>query len=209
MHLDGPFLAMLGRRANDPERMALAVELVLSHARVLQDGSSGLFSHGFDDAAGTPNRVHWGRGQGWALLGLVDTLHLLPPDQPGVDEIRERLGALVEGLARNEQEAGRWSTVVDRHETYLESSVSAFVALGIGRAIRWELVSPAYLGLVQRALTAMVEQLSPDGELLGVSDATPVGADAGHYDARPLGSHPWGQGPALLAAIEIAPLLTR
>jgi hypothetical protein len=55
----------------------------------------------------------------------------------------------------------------------------------------------------------MLEQLSPDGELLGVSDATPVGADAAHYNARPLGTQAWGQGPALLAAVEIAPLLTR
>jgi rhamnogalacturonyl hydrolase YesR len=209
MHLDGPFLALLGRQTNDPARMGLAVELLLSHARVLQDEVSGLFSHGFDDAAGQPNRVHWGRGQGWALLGLVDTLHLLPPDQPGADEILDRLEALVAGLARNEQEAGTWSTVVDRHETYLESSVSAFAALGIGRAIRWELVSPEYSDLVKRALTAMLEQLSPDGELLGVSDATPVGADAAHYNARPLGTQAWGQGPALLAAVEIAPLLTR
>ena len=140
---------------------------------------------------------------------MVDTLHLLPPDQTGTEEIRERLEALIYGLARNEQAAGRWSTVVDRHETYLESSVSAFAALGIERAIRWEMVSAEYSGLVQRALRATLGQLSPHGELLGVSDATPVGADAGHCAARPLGSHPWGQGPALLAAIEVAPILTR
>jgi rhamnogalacturonyl hydrolase YesR len=203
MHLDAPFLALLGRQANDPARQALAVELLLSHARVLQDEASGLFSHGFDDATGRPNRVHWGRGQGWALLGLVDTLHLLPPDQPGAGEIRERLDALVAGLERHEQESGRWSTVVDRHETYLEASVSAFTALGIGRAIRWELISAADAELVRRAFAATLDQLSPDGELLRVSDATPVGSDAAHYDARPLGTHPWGQGPALLAALEI------
>lgn len=209
MHLDAPFLALLGRQTNDPARTALAVELLLSHARVLQDEASGLFSHGFDDATGRPNRVYWGRGQGWALLGLVDTLHLVPTGQPGADEIRERLAALAAGLARNEREAGRWSTVVDRHDTYLESSVSAFVALGIGRAIGWGLLSPEYSDLVQRALAATLEQLSPDGALLGVSDATPVGPDAAHYDARPLGTHPWGQGPALLAAIETPPYVQR
>ncbi|HET9661263.1 MAG TPA: glycoside hydrolase family 88 protein, partial [Thermomicrobiales bacterium] len=209
MHLDAPFLALLGQQTNDPARQALAVELLLSHARVLQDEASGLFSHGFDYAAGKPNRVHWGRGQGWALLGLVDTLHLLPPEQPGADEIRERLDTLVAGLARHEQEAGRWSTVVGRHDTYREASVSAFAALGIGRAIRWKLISAQYVDLVRRAFAATLEQLSADGSLVGVSNATPVGADAAHYDARPLGTHPWGQGPALLAAIEIPALFTR
>ena len=204
MHLDGPFLALLGRQTNDSARCVLAVELLLGHARVLQDETSGLFSHGFDDSTGKPNRVYWGRGQGWALLGLVDTLHLLPPDHAGVAEMRERLGAQVAGLARNEHQSGRWSTVVDRHETYLESSVSAFVALGVNRAIRWGLIPESYAELVQRAQQAMLEQISPDGELVGVSDATPVGSDAAFYNARPLGAHPWGQGPALLAAIEVS-----
>jgi rhamnogalacturonyl hydrolase YesR len=168
----------------------------------LQDEASGLFSHGFDDATGKPNKVHWGRGQGWALLGLVDTLHLLPAGSAGYVEIRERLAALIAGLARWEQEPGRWSTVIDRPETYREASVSAFAALGIKRAMRSGFVEQDYSGLVQRAWGATLEQIAPTGELMGVSDATPVGTDAAHYDARPLGTHPWGQGPALLAAVE-------
>jgi rhamnogalacturonyl hydrolase YesR len=202
MHLDGPFLALLGHQTNDLARLELAAELLLSHARVLQDDASGLFSHGFDDSTGKPNRVHWGRGQGWALLGLVDTLHLLPEGSPSAVEIRERLAALIAGLARCEQEPGRWSTVVDRPETCREASVSAFAALGIQRATSWQLFDQDCAALVQRAWDAMLEQIAPSGALMGVSDATPVGADATHYDARPLGTHPWGQGSALLAAIE-------
>jgi rhamnogalacturonyl hydrolase YesR len=203
MHLDGPFLARLGRLANDPARSDLAVELLLGHARVLQDERSGLFSHGFDDVTGKRNRVHWGRGQGWALLGLVDTLHDIPAEHPGANEIRERLDALVRALAEWVQGPGVWSTVVDRPETYHEASVSAFAALGVGRGIARGFLSHHYAPLVQRAWNATLAHLSPAGELLGVSDATPVGADVAHYDARPVGSHPWGQGPALLAAVEV------
>jgi unsaturated rhamnogalacturonyl hydrolase len=204
MHLDGPFLARLGRLANGAGWEDLATELLLGHARVLQDETSGLFSHGFDDAAGEPNRVHWGRGQGWALLGLVDTLHELPRDHVAVAQIRERLSALVAALAATEIEPGVWSTVVDRPETYREASVSAFVALGVGRAIRRGYVSAEYRALADRAWENVLANLSPEGDLLRVSDATPVGPDADHYNARPLSSQPWGQGPALLAAVERA-----
>lgn len=204
MHLDGPFLARLGRLTNDPARIDLAVELLLGHARVLQDEGSGLFSHGFDDASGKPNRVHWGRGQGWALLGLDDTLHAIPREHPGAGEIQQRLTALVAGLARCERQPGAWSTVVDRPASYAEASVSAFAALGIRRAIARGFVPADYEPVVQRAWNTTIEHLSPDGKMLDVSDATPVGTDAPHYNARPLGQHPWGQGPALLAAIEIA-----
>lgn len=202
MHLDGPFLAHLAVATGDVRWSDLATKLLLRHARVLQDERSGLFSHGFDDASGERNRIHWGRGQGWALLGLVDTLRHLPPGHRARAEATNRLHALVEGLAATETSAGEWHTVVDSPGTYVETSVSAFVALGVGRGMRYGHLPTSWGALVERALTATVRNISPGGFLEGVSDATPVGADAAHYGARNRGSFPWGQGPALLALIE-------
>lgn len=202
MHLDGPFLAQLGALSGDPIWTDLAADLLLTHARVLQDDTSGLFSHGFNDATGQPNRIHWGRGQGWALLGLVDTLHALPPDHAQRAEVQQRLVSLISGLAATEIEPGAWSTVVDHPETCREASISAFVALGIARAVRFDFAPNKHQPLVDRAWTTMVAQLTRDGELRNVSDATPVGNSVQHYDGRALGTFPWGQGAALLATIE-------
>lgn len=202
MHLDGPFLTAYGRRAGDAEAIDLGADLLLRHARVLQDEASGLFSHGFDDATGERNRLHWGRGQGWALLGLVDTLHELPAAHPARAETQQRLTALIDGLAATEAEPGQWATVVDHPETYREPSVSAFVALAVNRAVQRGLAGPSHQPLADRAWDVVVSRISPDGILLGVSDATPVGAAVEHYGARPRGVFPWGQGPTLLAAIE-------
>ena len=202
MHLDGPFLAHLFVVTGEDRFADLAADLLLSHSRVLQDERSGLFSHGFDDASGERNNVHWGRGQGWALLGLVDTLRHLPAVHPAQAEATDRLDALVRALATTEAEPGAWRTVVDAPDTYVESSVGAFVALGVGRGIRHGLLAAGWSSLADRAWTATRGCISPDGLLEGVSDATPVGPDAAHYGARDLGSFPWGQGPALLAAVE-------
>lgn len=202
MHLDGPFLVALGRELRDTRWADLGVDLLLSHARVLQDERSGLFSHGFDDVSGLRNGVHWARGQGWALLGLVDTLAEARSHRRA-DEIHQRLHALVSGLAATEATAGSWHTVVDHPETYIEASASAFVALGVGRAARHALVDPAFRGLARRAWLATRTRLSDVGELAGVSDATPVGTSVEHYARRATGIFPWGQGPAMLAAQEM------
>jgi unsaturated rhamnogalacturonyl hydrolase len=45
--------------------------------RLLQDGS-GLFWHFFLERTGRPYGRAWGRGQGWALLGLLDLLEHVP-----------------------------------------------------------------------------------------------------------------------------------
>lgn len=205
MHLDGPFLAHLAQETGESAYADRAAALLLSHARVLQDERSGLFSHGFNDATGRPNGVYWGRGEGWALLGLVDTARALPDAHPAQREIGQRLGALVAGFARYEQPSGVWHTVVDHPETYHEPSVAAFVALGVGRAVRHHLLDASFAALAGRALGATIAAIDPDGALRGVSDATPVGANTAHYGARGRGVFPWGQGPALLALIEAPP----
>jgi unsaturated rhamnogalacturonyl hydrolase len=199
MHLDGPFLAALAGVEHDDRWADVGAEMLLSHARVLQDERTGLFSHGFDDASGRSNGVFWGRGQGWALLGLVETLQALPAGHAALGEIAQRLLRLIDGLATCEVLPGAWHTVVDAPDTYLEPSVAAFVALGVGHALECQLV-PASLGaLAERALTATRLGIDTHGRLTGVSDATPVGADTEHYASRQRGVFAWGQGPALLA----------
>lgn len=66
LHTHGPGLAAVGHLSD-------AIELVEEPCRALQ-GEDGLFCHGYDVATGRTNGVHWGRGCGWALLGLAGTL---------------------------------------------------------------------------------------------------------------------------------------
>jgi unsaturated rhamnogalacturonyl hydrolase len=193
MHLDGPFLVHLAQVTGDQHWADLAASLLLAHARVLQDERCGLFSHGFDDASGQPNGVFWGRGQGWALLGLGDTLGALPGNHPARAEIAQRGHALADGLRHTEaNRPGCWHTVVDAPQTYLEPSVGAFVALGIAGVA-------GDMALARRALEATERGINAAGELTDVSDATPVGSSADQYVQRGHGVFPWGQGPALLA----------
>jgi unsaturated rhamnogalacturonyl hydrolase len=202
MHLDGPFLSQLALITGEKRYAELAKTILLGHARILQDEQSGLFSHGFNDLEGNPNRIHWGRGQGWALLGLMDTVKNLPVGDLVRIEATQRFEAQVAGIAANEVEPGEWRTVVDAPETAVESSVAAFVALAVERGIRHGLIPDKWRPLADRAWDATFARITPDGFLPGVSDATPVGADAAHYDGRARGTFPWGQGPALLAAID-------
>ncbi|MCA1645168.1 MAG: glycoside hydrolase family 88 protein [Chloroflexi bacterium] len=203
IHLDAPFLVMLAQLERDPDWADLGAESLLGHARVLQDERSGLFSHGFDDATGRPNNIFWGRGQGWALLGLVDTLAGLPNGHAALGEIAQRLLALANALSRTESESapGQWHTVVDAAETYVEPSVSAFVALGVAHAIEQQRLPRAMQPLAERALLATVSGIDAAGYLTGVSDATPVGATREHYAQRQRGVFAWGQGPALMALV--------
>ncbi len=165
MHTDIPGFMLAGR----PDAAAQAVRLACLR---FQD-ESGLFSHGYD---GSPNRVHWGRGQGWALHGLLAA---------GSPQAK----VVLDALARHEED-GRWRTIVDDPASPLENSVSAFVA-----------AADAQSAMGKRALQAAKDQLDANGGL-PVSEATPVGS----YLDRGTGVFPWGQGPLLHALLAEKPL---
>jgi len=89
--------------------------------------------------------------------------------------------------------------VLDEPSTYLESTLAAMAAYALREGFVHGVLDEATHGAMERrARAAMHGQVAPDGSLMLVSDATPIGALA-TYATRPFGVFPWGQGPLLLA----------
>jgi unsaturated rhamnogalacturonyl hydrolase len=198
LYTDGAFLALLARLTGDPAWEDLACEQALASVRVLWDDTRGLFVHGYDTATGRANAVHWGRGNGWALLGLLDLLRMLRPDHPAWNRLAEVVRCQVDALIALQDAGGHWHTVLDRPETYLETSVAAMMACALPAAARLGLAAAAAVEAGDRAFAAALRAVDESGALTGVSDATPAG-DLDTYATRPTGVFPWGQGPLLLA----------
>ena len=173
--------------------------------RLLQDERSGLCHHAYDSGRDTLSGVFWGRGQGWALLGLVDTLCALPTDASGRPELVQRLERLADALARHQDSTGHWHTVVDDADSYLESSVVAFFVAAILTAVEHELLpADRYLPSAVRAWDAVRAMVDENGVLQGVSAETPTTLSPSAYRRVPLGGpFPWGQGPLSLAATAV------
>jgi unsaturated rhamnogalacturonyl hydrolase len=203
LYTDGPFLALLGRRTGEGAWQDLAVEHTLSYVDALCDHTTGLFFHGYDAASRRRNEVRWGRGNCWALLGLVDMLRFLRADHPARARLLRVVERQIEALVRLQDASGHWHTVLDRDDTYLEHSVAAMLAWVFPQALRNGLVGDAALaGAVRaaaaRAFDAMLAAVDASGALTGVSSATPAGGLT-TYATQPTGVFPWGQGPLLLA----------
>ena len=197
MDVDGPFLIALAQATGEARYFDQAADELLGYARTLQD-ERGLMWHGFERDAGR-NGAHWARGNGWALMGLVDGLIGLPRAHPARDELQQRSVRLCAALRAHQHADGLWHTVIDAPDTYLESTLAAMVACALHDAFAHRVLDPAEFGeMAARARRAMHAQVGADGALRLVSDATPVG-QASTYATRPFGTFPWGQGPLLLA----------
>jgi unsaturated rhamnogalacturonyl hydrolase len=201
MHFDAPFYAALYRVTEKDEYNRLAIETALSQIHLLFDPKDGLFHHFWIEQTHQRNGVAWGRGNGWGLLGLVDTLENLPPDDSGVREIREVLCRVLERMAELQDASGGWHTVVTDPTSYIETSVAAFMINVMSRAILRSWVRhEKYRPVVEMAWAFMLEHIRHDGVLDGVSYETFPSTRVEHYRRMPRGGIvPWGQGPLLSA----------
>ena len=197
MDAEPPFLALLGRVTGDGKFFDQAATEILGYARLLQDEETGLFFHGFEEACGRNGQI-WARGNGWALMGLVEVLKLLPKEHSHYDELSERLVRAFRALARYQHSSGLWHTVIPNQDTYLESTLAVMTAYSLREAFRAELIDESeFREVEQQARGASTRLISEDGSLNLVTDATPV-AELKMYATRPFGIYPWGQGPLLL-----------
>jgi unsaturated rhamnogalacturonyl hydrolase len=203
MEVDAPFFCHLAAVTGENAYYDFAAEQLLGYAALLFDDQTGLFYHQYNGETQQVNGAFWGRGNGWALLGLLKMLKRLPQTHPAYAKAAGLYTRLAASLVRLQHADGSWSTVLDHPETYREASLPAMFGYGIQKGIAAGLLPETYTRAVTQAWEAVQEALTADGLLEGVSVATPPG-DVPHYNQIATGaSFPWGQGPVLLFALSV------
>ncbi|MGC5223558.1 glycoside hydrolase family 88 protein [Micromonospora sp. DT81.3] len=205
LHFDPPFFARLSRITGDSRWLDEAVAQARGYIRLLQDAEGGLFHHFVLERTGTAHILGWARGQGWALLGLLEVIEELP-DGDDRSELAASARRLIHAMVRAQRPDGHWDAVAQRREGGVETSTAAFLVAGFARAVRLDVIPAEEVGeALERSFAATVSSMGADGTLEGVSAAVWASTSIGHYDHVPRGfTVPWGQGPAVLAVIEHA-----
>lgn len=206
LHFDPPFYAALADLTGADAWRTRSLTAAAGYVSLLQDPVSGLFHHFWLERRDQAYGLGWGRGQGWALLGLLDVLERLPIRVRGRERLREATAGLIEAMVRTQQPDGAWHAVAGVESSGPESSTAAFMAVGFQRALRLGVGDRRQLTkAAKRAWSATLSNLDQSGLLTGVSAAVYSSTLDEHYHAVPLGFDvPWGQGPLLVAAATMA-----
>jgi rhamnogalacturonyl hydrolase YesR len=152
---------------------------------------------------------HWARANGWALMAMTELLDVLPIDHPGYKKVLEQLQAHIKGLAVYQSDKGLWHQLLDKNDSYLETSATAIYTYCIAKAINkgWIDVK-AYAPMCLLAWNAVASKVNDKGQVEGTCVGTGMAFDPMFYYYRPVNifaAH--GYGPLLLAASEIINLL--
>lgn len=201
MHFDGPFFAKLYETTGEARYRRLALHNILTQIELLYDPSRELFHHFWMERTRSRNGVLWGRGNCWGLLGLVETLEHLPVDDPETGPLYATLRKIVTRMAQMLAPEGGWHTVLNDPDSYVETSIAAFMVHILARAIERNWIdAESYCPLVESSMSFVLSRVRPDGVLDGVSFETFPSTRVEHYRRMPRGAMvPWGQGPLLTA----------
>jgi unsaturated rhamnogalacturonyl hydrolase len=200
IYSDPTLFCKLGLVTKDTRWFLEVVNYTREFWDVLVDPQIPLLYHGYSDRTHSHIGLLWGRGVGWALLGLVDELVDLPPQTPGRNGLLRNLQEMAVTLRTLQDADGNWHTVLNHPETYLENSIAAFVFAAFRKAMRFNLLDSTFAQCTARSWEAMVHGIQPNGQIQ-VSEATPEG-DLALYQSLKLGVYPWGQGPVMRAIVE-------
>src|SRR5262249_44273203 len=200
---DDMFMAasVLARSAGRPGRaedMDAAARLLTTYAGRLQQ-PSGLFNHASNGPAA------WGRGNGFAALGLVETLERMPAVHPARRTLLEIYRRQMAGARANQAPDGAWRQIVDEPGAYREETATAMLLAPMARGIRLGGLDRSYRPTVEGAWRALAAHVVDDGTLIDVCTGTGAGPTRRYYFDRPAvsGADDRGGAMALLAAMEM------
>jgi unsaturated rhamnogalacturonyl hydrolase len=209
LYMSVPALAQMGKLTGERKYYDDAVKQVLQFSQRMFNREQGLFMHGWVQGMEAHPEFRWARANGWALMALVELLDVLPADHPNRAAVIDLLRAHVRGLAARQSGSGFWHQLLDRDDSYLETSATAIYAYAMARAIDRGWIDPvAYGPAVVLAWNAVATKVNAQGQVEGTCVGTGMGFDPAFYYYRPtspFAAH--GYGPVLLAGAEMLRLL--
>ncbi|MES2148284.1 MAG: glycoside hydrolase family 88 protein [Pseudomonadota bacterium] len=204
-----PALAELGRMTGKRSYYDDAVGNVLSMTSHLFNPALGLYTHGWNASHPDAPQFYWARANGWAVLAMSDLLDVLPKDHPGYPKVLAQLRTSLRSIAQYQSGSGLWHQMIDRNDSYLETSASAIFVYTIAHAINQGWISPATYGsIAQAGWNALATRVNARGQVEGTCVGTTFASDQVYYYNRPTSVDALhGYGPTLLAGAEMIKLI--
>jgi rhamnogalacturonyl hydrolase YesR len=165
------------RATGDAQYLDRAALTVAAYLDKLQQ-PNGLFFH----AADSP--FFWARGNGWFAAGMTELLSDLPANHPQRARILAGYKTMMAALLKFQSDEGRWRQLVDKPESWLESSGTGMFAFALVTGVKrgW-LDEKIYGPAARKAWLALVKNLDADANVKDVCVGTNKGAKEGFQEA--------------------------
>lgn len=186
-----PFLARYANFKKDTVAQELAIKQLVNYIEKGMDTHTGLPYHAYDANTGTKlGIVGWGRGVGWLLIGLVDSLEYISKKHKSYVKLKEELRKIVATVITYQNKKGGYNWQLTAREGHYDSSATAMISYALQKGIMLGLIPERYLKYVISDIDSLYnvtqggKVYKTSGECRGLSMYPQV------YQ-----NYPWSQGP--------------
>ncbi|NJL31347.1 MAG: glucuronyl hydrolase, partial [Phycisphaerales bacterium] len=114
--------------------------------------------------------TNWCRGIAWYLLGFSRSFDAVGVELAPAD-LRDEFVRAAEWIRGYQNEAGLWHAFVDDPRCGPDTAGSAGIAAAMLQGVKLGLLPMAYRDCAQRAVNSLLEHLTPDGLLSGITQS--------------------------------------
>jgi rhamnogalacturonyl hydrolase YesR len=141
-------------------------------------------------------------------MATAELLSVLPENHPDRARVLDIFRRGAQGVVAAQGGMGLWHQLLDKTDSYLETSASAMFTFAIARGVNRGWLSPVYAPVAQAGWQALATRVRPDGRIEGICVSTTAAYDAVYYYNRPtdLGAMQ-GYGPTIMAGAEVIAML--
>jgi unsaturated rhamnogalacturonyl hydrolase len=209
LYMGVPALAQMGKLTGDKKYFDDAVKQVLQFSKRMFNNELNVYMHGWVEGMAVHPEFHWARANGWAIMAMTELLDVLPQNHEGRAAVLLQLQKHIKGIVAYQSGQGFWHQLLDRNDSYLETSATAIYTYCLARAINngW-IDAKAYAPACLLAWNAVTTKVNGKGQVEGTCVGTGMAFDPAFYYYRPTNVYAaHGYGPVLLAGAEIINLL--
>lgn len=200
-------LSRMGELTGDGRYFDDAATQVTNFNKYLFNDMLGLMHHCWYSDVDKPGVAYWGRANGWALLAQCDLLDRIPDNHPQRKILIGLLERHILGIAQYQSATGLWHQLLDKPDSFLETSCSAMFTYAVAHAVNKGWIDKRYSSIAKRGWDGINTKVRADGKVEDICAGTGVSDDLVFYYKRPTPLNDiHGLGAVILAGIEVAAL---
>lgn len=207
LYMSISFLCRMGELTGESTYFDDAVNQVIKFHKYLFNEEKGLMYHCWYSDTKQNGVAFWGRANGWAILAQIDLLDRLPKNHKDRNKLLSLFKKHITGVSNYQSKAVLWHQLLNRHDSFLETSCSAMFTYAIARGINKGYLDKKMKSIVEKSWAGIITKINKNGKIEGICAGTGVSDDLQFYYERPTPLHDiHGIGAVLLAGCEFSKL---
>ncbi|HPT42814.1 MAG TPA: glycoside hydrolase family 88 protein [Paludibacteraceae bacterium] len=202
------FLTEMGKLSGENKYFDEAAKQLINIDKYLWCPEKQLYYHCYYTDLKRNGVAFWGRANGWITVSLANLIEAMPANHPKRAKLISILEKQIVGFAYYQNANGMWNQLLDKSDSYDESSVTAMFVYGVAKAVNNKWIDAGYASIARAGWNILRNQeITPDGRFTNVCVGTGIGYDAPFYFNRPVGDNEkHGLGLIIDTAVEIMKL---